>query len=490
MAGIELQKTLEKANEADNNKELFSDKDLTAFTDLIKTKDDFDVLVKWFEDEKTIKEIQGIKGLKDTVDAFIKTKTWLADIFGKKYEEITDNKDIYEVCVLGAILSKGKVEKANYQTLAKEYYNSISTKKVETKETSKPNIEGTYLTASSDMKTETITKIENTTKIEAGKNITEASISVSAGADLRKMDETKAKDMYDEKIKTLESEAEKFTNTTNKKQVTDMVAELKKSENIDNISKDKTDQKGNRYLVGARIAEGFIKALDKLTLTPEPTLKLKIDWENCVIGKSTSNGDIETDRFINMNLNLTVVTSTKEQTPNAIISSTGGKKNENIIIDKTGGKGNQDQGGKGWQNGNTNNGNEKTKWGPNGNGYDTNWYGEKGTKAPETQEAKESAETLQIRQDIADHFTFKTQKITAQDVSDVIQDTKDKSKYTVSIKGYTDVMVSYTGENIEIGKGIVKKWLLKWDIKEAKSVKIDRVSKDRSKITKDITIHK
>ena len=46
MAGIELQKTLEKANEADNNKELFSDKDLTAFTDLIKTKDDFDVLVK------------------------------------------------------------------------------------------------------------------------------------------------------------------------------------------------------------------------------------------------------------------------------------------------------------------------------------------------------------------------------------------------------------------------------------------------------------
>ena len=42
-------------------------------------------------------------------------------------------------------------------------------------------------------------------------------------------------------------------------------------------------------------------------------------------------------------------------------------------------------------------------------------------------------------------------------MSDVIQDTKDKSKYTVSIKGYTDVMVSYTGENIEIGKGIVKK---------------------------------
>ncbi|MEI8009142.1 MAG: hypothetical protein WCI00_07395 [bacterium] len=233
---------------------------------------------------------------------------------------MTDNKDIYEVCVLGAILSKGKVEKANYQTLAKEYYESISTKKVEAKEIGKPNIEGTYLTASSDMKTETITKIENTTKIEAGKNITEASVSVSAGADLRKMDETKAKDMYDEKIKTLESEAERFTNTSNKKQVTDIVAELKKSENIDNISKDKTEQKGNRYLVGARIAEGFIKALDKLTLTPEPTLKLKIDWENCIIGKSTSNGDIETDRFVNMNLSMTVVTSATEQKPNIIVN--------------------------------------------------------------------------------------------------------------------------------------------------------------------------
>ena len=89
MAPIELQKSLETANEKDNNKELFSDKDLTAFTDLIATKEDFDVLVKWFEDEKTIKEIQGIKGLKESVDAFIKTKAGLADIFGKKYEEMT-----------------------------------------------------------------------------------------------------------------------------------------------------------------------------------------------------------------------------------------------------------------------------------------------------------------------------------------------------------------------------------------------------------------
>jgi len=46
MAPIELQKALETANEKDNNKELFSDKDLTAFTDLIAKKEDFDVLVK------------------------------------------------------------------------------------------------------------------------------------------------------------------------------------------------------------------------------------------------------------------------------------------------------------------------------------------------------------------------------------------------------------------------------------------------------------
>ena len=488
MAPIELQKALETANEKDNNKELFSDKDLTAFTDLIAKKEDFDVLVKWFEDEKTIKEIEGIKGLKDSIDAFIKTKTGLADIFGKKYEDMTDNKDIYEVCVLGAILSKGKVEKANYQTLGKEYYDSISTKKIEAKETNKPNIEGTYLTASSDMKTETITKIENTTKIEEGKNITEASVSVSAGADLRKMDETKAKKIYDNKMNTLAGEADKFTNTENKKQVTDIVAELKKSDKIENISKDQTDQKGNQYLIGARIAEGFIQALEKLTLTPEPTLKLTIDRENCVIGKSTTNTDIETDRFINMNLNLTVVASTTEQKHNVVTVKPGSNGNNGITIDKTPKNGNNNQGGTWWSDETIENGTNKGK-GPDGNGYNTHissWEKEK--TQPEVKEGKESAETLQLRQDIADHFTFKTWPITAQDVSDVVQDTKDKSKYTISIKGYTDVMVSYTGENIEIAKGIVKKWLLKWDIKEAKSVKIDRVSKDRSKITKDITI--
>ncbi|MEI8009143.1 MAG: hypothetical protein WCI00_07400 [bacterium] len=42
-------------------------------------------------------------------------------------------------------------------------------------------------------------------------------------------------------------------------------------------------------------------------------------------------------------------------------------------------------------------------------------------------------------------------------MSDVIQDTKDKNKYTVSIKGYSDIIVSYIGENIEIAKGIAKK---------------------------------
>jgi len=60
---------------------------------------------------------------------FIKTRTGLANIFEKKYEEVTDNQDVYEVCVLGAILTKGKVENPDYKKLAEEYY--VETTKIE-----------------------------------------------------------------------------------------------------------------------------------------------------------------------------------------------------------------------------------------------------------------------------------------------------------------------------------------------------------------------
>ena len=92
----------------------------------------------------------------------------MADIFGKKYEELTANHDLYEACVLGSILTKGKVATADYQILAKEYYENVKATKVESNvEATKPNIEGTYNTTSSEMKTETVTKIENKTTIES-----------------------------------------------------------------------------------------------------------------------------------------------------------------------------------------------------------------------------------------------------------------------------------------------------------------------------------
>jgi hypothetical protein len=181
-------------------------------------------------------------------------------------------------------------------------------------ENTNSTISWTYEPAKADMKDDTITTIKNITTIEKWKNITEATVNVSAGADARIMEETKAKTLYNEKINALEERAQKFTNPDNKKQITDIIAELKKSENIDKISKEKNNQVGNRYLIAARIAEGFVEALDKLTLHPEPKLTLKIDWEKCIIGKSGKIEDIEWDRNISMNLSLKVETSSVIQT--------------------------------------------------------------------------------------------------------------------------------------------------------------------------------
>ena len=135
MAGIELKQTVEKANEADGNKELFTDKDLKTFTDLIKDKDDFAVLVKWFEDENTMKEIKNIKWLKETIDTFIKTKIGLTDIFKNEYDPTNKDQDIYEVAVLGAILDQTKkLDKPDYKVLAKWYYDNINQNKTKSNE--------------------------------------------------------------------------------------------------------------------------------------------------------------------------------------------------------------------------------------------------------------------------------------------------------------------------------------------------------------------
>jgi|GEM_PF-1674243 hypothetical protein len=139
MTAVNLQQHFEQ-EKVESTTEQFSAVDLKEFNDLITDKDSFDALVKGFEEKSTIKEIQEVKGLKDALDASIVTKKDLASIFDKTYEEtIETDKDLYEICVLGAILTKGKISSTDYTVLAKEYYESINT--VEAKEEIQPNIE-------------------------------------------------------------------------------------------------------------------------------------------------------------------------------------------------------------------------------------------------------------------------------------------------------------------------------------------------------------
>jgi len=209
MTAANLQQHFEQ-EKVESTTEQFSAVDLKEFNDLIADKDSFDALIKGFEEEATIKEIQEVKGLKDALDASIVTKKDLASIFDKTYEEtIETDKDLYEMCVLGAILTKGKVTGVDYKVLAKEYYESINPKKIETTvETPKTTITEECITAKADIDQTTQTEIETTITKEAinNKNITEASITISAGADIRKMDVTKAKEVHNEKkelMKTL-----------------------------------------------------------------------------------------------------------------------------------------------------------------------------------------------------------------------------------------------------------------------------------------------
>jgi hypothetical protein len=135
---VTLEKNLESANLKDTKKEVFSSIDLKEFTDLVKTEDDFKELIKGFEKQETIDAMK-TAGIQDVVKNYVETSkklTDLANIFDKEYKDIANNQDIYEVCVLGALLTKGKVTNisTDYKKLAKEYYESIKTTKVETKE--------------------------------------------------------------------------------------------------------------------------------------------------------------------------------------------------------------------------------------------------------------------------------------------------------------------------------------------------------------------
>jgi hypothetical protein len=60
---------------------------------------------------------------------------------------------------------------------------------------------------------------------------------------MRKMDEATAKDNYEKKLTELENIGKTFTDPKNKEQITNIIAELKKSDNLNGISKTQADQK-------------------------------------------------------------------------------------------------------------------------------------------------------------------------------------------------------------------------------------------------------
>ena len=508
MATIDVQKHFE-TEKTESNKELFSDVDLKEFNDLIKDKADFALLVKGFEDEKTIKEIQEVKGLKDVLETFVKTKTGLADIFKTEYDPTAKDQDLYEVCVLGAILTKGKVASADYKTEAKTYYESIKATKVETGTETKKEITETFVSGSST-NAEIAEKVDTEIKIEKWKNITEASVNVSAWADGDKMPLADAKQQLEEKKNELITLKKNF-NDANQKIIQWILDELVAA-NIESkifdkgtSKKDNKEQNGNRYLIASRLTGGLIEALKKFDITPEPTLNLKIDWDKCMIWNAKTIAGKEGERSFTMNVSMTITASTTEQkldTPITKITTgtvatnttttgttvtktatTGTTGTSKTTVTKTATSG---TGANAPTTTTTGEVDEKTiiTTGGSGPNKGTETYKTK-TKAT-TIETKESLESLKVKEDIARQFTFNG-IIKSQNISDVIQDATDKNKYTVTINGYSDFVVKYIGENIEISTGTVKKWLLKWDIQETNlSVKIDKIKTTPE--TKDITV--
>lgn len=314
--------------------ELFSDIDLQEFNNLITDDADFKILLEWLKNTDILTAIDTKWGLKTTIDTEIGKNKDQADIFDKEYSKLTlTQMNLYEVCVLWAMLQNETDKKVvpEYKTLAKEYYETINPKKVETKvETPKTTITEECVTAEADIDQSTQTEIETTITKEAinNKNITEASITVSAGADIRKMDVTKAKEKIHNKKKDLmKTLAKKFTGD-NLKQINNILMELYgedadgkviegKSQLQKKIDKDPT-QEGNYYLISARVAEGFIKTLNKLTLKdPEPKLTLDIDRDKCLVGTgTTNNGDIAADRKITIDVSVIVAETGTTQTVN------------------------------------------------------------------------------------------------------------------------------------------------------------------------------
>lgn len=355
MTPIELNSHFEQ-EKTESQKELFSDADLKEFTDLVKEKADFDILLKWLTNSNILTKINDAKidnktgGLKTTIDTEIgKNKDKLA-IFDKEYNTLTpEEKNLYEICVLWAMLKneKDKVATPDYKVLAKAYYESINPviveKKIEVKST--PNYTGNFTSWSSDIATTEIkdatkTTIETKTAIEEGKTITAVTATVSAGADLEIMPVEKAKADRTAKLATLKGLENNF-NAANKQAIEKVITDLSEA-NIKAKIKDEsknsttnTEQLGNRYLIGARIAQGFIDTLSTVKLDPEPALTLTIDWDKCIIGKSKKNQSVQEDRFIGIYLTVTKTENAKdqkEQTKLTIQKPTATKENTWIEI--------------------------------------------------------------------------------------------------------------------------------------------------------------
>ena len=474
----EILQRIETANEEDKNKDLFSEVDINKFTELVKNEADFKILLNWLSSNETL---QNIHGLKNTIDTEIKKpqNKNKGEIFTTGYtKSFTEEQDLYEICVLWAILQNetDKVASPDYKFLAKQYYERLwwATSTPEVQEAQQEKIiNGKYKTAEATISDDKIiTKINETTTIEAGQTITGADITISAGADrISWKNNEKAKTIYTDKIAKLKEIREKFTDK-NKVEVDKIIAELQDTKKINEISTNKIDnQEGNRYIIGARVAEGFIKALENITENDKLKLTLGIDRANCTIGERKES--TEDDRFVKIDIKVTKENSVTANKDKAQPENTQGK-TETTNTQRSGDVTTTTGGQNEWA----------TRVIPGSEWQEKTWKQQQEIKI----EVKESAETLQVKHDIADHFKLQGKEFAPQEVSDVVQDPKNPKKYTATIKGYTDFSINYGEDTIEITQWVVKKWLLKWNIKEGQSVKIDRVSEDRSIIKKDLTL--
>gem|GEM_PF-2130840 len=216
------------------------------------------------------------------------------------------------------------------EKLKKEVINVNENKEIE------KDIKSTFKTAEADIDNNTQTQIDTDIKMVNGETITETSINISAGADQRIMNLERAKTIFNKKKDILKQTKNKFAKSTNKTAIETIINELS-SENIKkNIidkntdSKTNTEQHGNRYLIAARIAEGFIQVLNKLSKEDkEPNLTLTIDWDKCLIG--IENKDIEGDRFINIALTMKVEEG-EGTNGNVVVGAEGEQKVINAVI--------------------------------------------------------------------------------------------------------------------------------------------------------------